>query len=80
MDLSIIKSRSMPSRDLHFNRPPTAVVQHEQSILNRAGAGGEIKLLHQTAQVDVLDWVVVVEINMLAWHRHSLSVRLVDVK
>ena len=66
MDLSIVESRSMPSGDLHFNRPPTAVVQHEQSILNRAGAGGEIKLLHQTAQVDVLNRVVVVEVDVLA--------------
>jgi hypothetical protein len=45
---------------------PTAVIQHEQSILDRASTRCKINLLHQTAQVDVLDWVVVVEINMLA--------------
>ena len=56
----------MPSRDLHFNRPPATVVQHEQSIPDRASAGGEINLLHQTAEVDVLDRVVVVEVDVLA--------------
>jgi hypothetical protein len=66
MHFSIKKSRSMPSRDLHFNRPPATVVQHEQSIPDRASAGGEINLLHQTAEVDVLDRVVVVEVDVLA--------------
>ena len=56
----------MPPRDLHFYRPPAAVVQHEQSIPDRASAGGEINLLHQTAEVDVLDRVVVVEVDVLA--------------
>jgi hypothetical protein len=77
IDLSVVKSGSMPSRDLHFYRPPTAVVQHEQSILDRASTGCEIDLLYQAAQVDILDWVVVVEIDVLAWHRHELSMRLV---
>jgi hypothetical protein len=66
MHLSIVESRFMPSGNLHFYRPTAAVVQHEQSIPGRASTGREIDLLDKTAQVDVLDWVVVVEVDMLA--------------
>jgi hypothetical protein len=70
----------MSTWDLHFYRPPTSIVQHEQSILDRASARSEIDLLYQAAQVDILDWMVVVEIDVLAWHRHELSMRLVCMR
>jgi hypothetical protein len=66
IDLSIVKSGSMPSRDFHFYRPPTAVIQHEQSILDRASTRRKIELLYETTQVDVLYRMVVVEIDVLA--------------
>ena len=70
----------MPSGDLYFYRPPTAIVQHEQSILDRASTRSEIDLLYQATQVDVLNRMVVVEVDVLAWHRHELSMRLVYMK
>ena len=78
MDFPIVKSKAVSSGDLHFYRTPAAVVYHEQSILDRAGTGSEIKLLHQTAQVDVLNWVVVVEIDVLAWQ--TLVMGILDLR